>query len=516
MQDRAPIEPVLPPPMSTFSDIDVRAIVNASVIETFSSMLSMEIQPVDEEPPPGHGIRRMVGTLNFAGKVTGIFNAQVTFDFGRLMAASLLGTEPGEMDSGNEIRDLIAEVTNIVGGNLKSALNDEGHSCVLSTPSITCGTDFTIKSLNMDRFERYAYQRDDQVLIIEVGLKEQEGADSGIDFSSPDGVSRAPHVDLEKLEALDYERRLSEAVVDVFDTMFAMKLERVVPVSAEGIDGMRYISSVAFAGDATGIVSLHVGRDLSRRMAANMLGMEPEEIEGTGEIDDMLGELGNIVGGNLKSALTDTGLRCALSTPSFTVGSDFEIESLNLERFVRLEFRHENHFVFVEMGLKISELVAASAAAAKEAPPRADAPKSSSRRDAAAPASPAAGHRNAPAPAPSPPAPAAARSAPPAPEPARTESGMEPPGPEDLGLAMLLDIPIELTVELGRTKMPIHELLNLRPGSAVKLARLEGEPVDILANDVLIARGEVVVRHEKYGIRITEITSRMERLKGLR
>ena len=87
---------------------------------------------------------------------------------------------------------------------------------------------------------------------------------------------------------------------------------------------------------------------------------------------------------------------------------------------------------------------------------------------------------------------------------------------EDLGLAMLLDIPVELTVELGRTRMPIHEMLKLRPGSAVKLARLEGEPVDILANDVLIARGEVVVRHEKYGIRITEITSRMERLKGLR
>jgi flagellar motor switch protein FliN/FliY len=88
--------------------------------------------------------------------------------------------------------------------------------------------------------------------------------------------------------------------------------------------------------------------------------------------------------------------------------------------------------------------------------------------------------------------------------------------PEDFGLELLLDIPVELTVELGRTKMPIHELLKLRPGSAVKLAKLEGEPVDILANDVLIARGEVVVRNEKYGIRITEITSRAHRLRGLK
>jgi flagellar motor switch protein FliN/FliY len=59
-------------------------------------------------------------------------------------------------------------------------------------------------------------------------------------------------------------------------------------------------------------------------------------------------------------------------------------------------------------------------------------------------------------------------------------------------------------------------LLRLQPGSTVKLARLEGEPVDILANDVLVARGEVVVRNEKYGIRITEITSRADRLKGLK
>jgi flagellar motor switch protein FliN/FliY len=113
-------------------------------------------------------------------------------------------------------------------------------------------------------------------------------------------------------------------------------------------------------------------------------------------------------------------------------------------------------------------------------------------------------------------APAAVPPAPSPAEPGPSDAKGDQSAAEDLGLAMLLDIPVELTVELGRTRMPIHEMLKLRPGSAVKLARLEGEPVDILANDVLIARGEVVVRHEKYGIRITEITSRMERLKGLR
>jgi flagellar motor switch protein FliN/FliY len=81
---------------------------------------------------------------------------------------------------------------------------------------------------------------------------------------------------------------------------------------------------------------------------------------------------------------------------------------------------------------------------------------------------------------------------------------------------IILDIQLDVTVELGRTKMPIRDLLQLGPGSAVPLSRLEGEPVDILANNKLIARGVVLVKDEKYGIRITEITGRLERLRGLR
>jgi flagellar motor switch protein FliN/FliY len=86
---------------------------------------------------------------------------------------------------------------------------------------------------------------------------------------------------------------------------------------------------------------------------------------------------------------------------------------------------------------------------------------------------------------------------------------------EDFDLNLLLDIPLEITVELGRTSIPIQELLDLGPGSAVTLSKLEGEPVDILANEKLIARGEVVLQNKKYGIRITEITSRMNRIKSL-
>ena len=82
-------------------------------------------------------------------------------------------------------------------------------------------------------------------------------------------------------------------------------------------------------------------------------------------------------------------------------------------------------------------------------------------------------------------------------------------------LDFILDVPLELTVELGRTKMMINDLLRLGHGSVIELSKLAGETLDILANQRLIARGEVVVINEKYGIRITEIISPAERVEKL-
>ncbi len=80
----------------------------------------------------------------------------------------------------------------------------------------------------------------------------------------------------------------------------------------------------------------------------------------------------------------------------------------------------------------------------------------------------------------------------------------------------LLDIPLEVTVELGRTRMLIQQLLQLGQGSVVELDKLAGEPMEILVNHKLIARGEVVVVNEKFGIRLTDIISPMERVTQLR
>lgn len=80
---------------------------------------------------------------------------------------------------------------------------------------------------------------------------------------------------------------------------------------------------------------------------------------------------------------------------------------------------------------------------------------------------------------------------------------------------MIMDIPVRLTVELGRTKMTIKELLRLSQGSVVALDGLAGEPLDILINGYLIAQGEVVVVADKYGVRITDIITPSERMRRL-
>jgi len=82
-------------------------------------------------------------------------------------------------------------------------------------------------------------------------------------------------------------------------------------------------------------------------------------------------------------------------------------------------------------------------------------------------------------------------------------------------LDMILDIPVQLTVELGRTKMPIKNLLQLAQGSVVELASMAGEPLDVMINGFLIAQGEVVVVNDKLGIRLTDIITPSERLRRL-
>ena len=86
---------------------------------------------------------------------------------------------------------------------------------------------------------------------------------------------------------------------------------------------------------------------------------------------------------------------------------------------------------------------------------------------------------------------------------------------KEANLDLILDIPLTVTVELGRSKMLINDLLQLGQGSVIELTKLVGDPLEVLVNDKLVARGEVVVVNEKFGVRLTDIVTPMERVKSL-
>ena len=89
-------------------------------------------------------------------------------------------------------------------------------------------------------------------------------------------------------------------------------------------------------------------------------------------------------------------------------------------------------------------------------------------------------------------------------------------GDERRKLETILDIPVTISMEVGRAKISIRNLLQLNQGSVVELERVAGEPLDVLVNGTLIAHGEVVVVNDKFGIRLTDVISQIERIKKLR
>ena len=86
----------------------------------------------------------------------------------------------------------------------------------------------------------------------------------------------------------------------------------------------------------------------------------------------------------------------------------------------------------------------------------------------------------------------------------------------DLNLDVILDVPVVLSLEVGRTRIPIRNLLQLNQGSVVELERGAGEPLDVFVNGTLIAHGEVVVVNDRFGIRLTDVVSPSERIRRLR
>jgi flagellar motor switch protein FliN len=100
--------------------------------------------------------------------------------------------------------------------------------------------------------------------------------------------------------------------------------------------------------------------------------------------------------------------------------------------------------------------------------------------------------------------------------PPSLEAGPDTPRTNDVNLDVILDVPVTLSMEVGRARIPIRNLLQLNQGSVVELERAAGEPLDVYANGTLIAHGEVVVINDKFGIRLTDVVSPAERIRKLK
>ena len=154
------------------------------------------------------------------------------------------------------------------------------------------------------------------------------------------------------INSLDLKKFIINAVRDVFDTMLSMEVETVEEPSLENFNGGRIVGSIGFAGLVMGNLNLHVDEVFARQMTAAMLDLETDDIEGNEEINDVIGELCNMICGGLKSRLCDEGLACELSIPSITSGKEFTIESQGWARSERYGFRNHQHTALVEIFMK--------------------------------------------------------------------------------------------------------------------------------------------------------------------
>ena len=157
------------------------------------------------------------------------------------------------------------------------------------------------------------------------------------------------------MDTLDIKAFVGNAILEVFATMFSMEVALLDDEQQSAEEGNRIVGSVSFAGDVMGSVNIHVNDNFARQITAAMLDMEVDEIEGEEEVHDVIGELCNMIGGDLKSRLCDSGLPCELSIPSIASGNGVVVESKGWARKERLSLEHQAHTAVVEVYLKPGE-----------------------------------------------------------------------------------------------------------------------------------------------------------------
>ena len=154
------------------------------------------------------------------------------------------------------------------------------------------------------------------------------------------------------IHSLDIASSISATVKEVFDTMLSMTVDIYLENPPPLPEGLRIVGSVGFAGQVTGNMPLQMNDTFAHLLTANMLGMKVEEIESAEEVEDVIGELSNMIGGDLKSRFCDLDLPCELSVPSITVGRDFRIEQVGILRCETIGIGYQDHIAQIQVYIK--------------------------------------------------------------------------------------------------------------------------------------------------------------------
>ncbi|MEE4355297.1 MAG: chemotaxis protein CheX [Desulfococcaceae bacterium] len=154
------------------------------------------------------------------------------------------------------------------------------------------------------------------------------------------------------LDNLKVREVVTGGMSETFEMMLSMSIEPCQADPDNQISGERIVGSVGFAGDVVGNIRIHVSKVFGRTVAAAMLGMDEDELEGDQDVGEVIGELSNIIGGNLISMLSNRGFPCRLSIPTITIGSDYRIESMGNAHVERFHFRSGENNVLVELIMK--------------------------------------------------------------------------------------------------------------------------------------------------------------------
>jgi len=157
--------------MSGINDLDLKDFVTKTLTDVFDTMLSMNLEQIDDGSERIDGESQIIGSVGFAGKVMGNVNIQVGGDFARLITAEMLGMKTDEIESEEEVYDVIGELCNMVGGDIKSRLCDSGFTCELSIPSVTGGNDLKIESMGWDRCECFGFKYRENTALVQVYIK---------------------------------------------------------------------------------------------------------------------------------------------------------------------------------------------------------------------------------------------------------------------------------------------------------------------------------------------------------